>query len=96
MLNTMDTPSSPSAEVREALTGFHIGYTVVPGHSELHRIQLLEQCTDLKTTAWTISTIRTHILSEYPDPSCSPTPIIQFDLYTSSKSLPGMMDKPTL
>jgi len=49
MLYAMNTPSTPSAEVREALMGFRIGVTAAPGLSELQRVQLLGQCTDVNT-----------------------------------------------
>ena len=51
MLYVLDTPSTPFAEVREALMGFHIGDTAAPGLPALHRIQILGQCTDLNTLA---------------------------------------------
>jgi len=60
MLYVSDTSFSPSAEVREALMGVHIGDTAAPGLSALQRVQLLGQCTDLNTLAWTLSIIRSH------------------------------------
>ncbi len=45
----MNTPSTPSAEVRGALMGFRVGDTAALGLSELQRVQLLGQCTDLNT-----------------------------------------------
>ncbi len=63
MLYAMDTPYTPSAEVRKALMGFRIEDTAALGLSELHRVQLLSNCTDLNTIAWIISTIRTHTSS---------------------------------
>ena len=47
----MDTPSTPSAEVRETLMGFRIGDTAAPRLSELQRVPLLGKCTDLNTMA---------------------------------------------
>ena len=49
ILYAMDTPATPSAEVREAFMGFRVGDTAAPCLSELRRVQLLGQCTDLNT-----------------------------------------------
>jgi hypothetical protein len=40
MLYTIDTPATPSAEVREALVGFRVGDTAALGLSDLERVQL--------------------------------------------------------
>ena len=98
MLYVMDSPAPPSAEVREALynMGFRVGDTAAPCLSELHRVQLLSQCTDLNTLTWTISTIRTHTLPTEHDPKCTPSPTHQRGGFTSSLALPGVMVIPFL
>ena len=65
----------PSAEVRETLRGFHIGDTATPGLSAIQRLQLLGQCTDLNTLAWTLTTIRSHASPVEHDPPyvCDPS-----------------------
>ena len=78
----------------DALVGFRIGDTTASDLSALQRVQLLGQCTDLNTLVWTISTIRTHTSSADHELLCTPPPTHQMDGYTSSQSLPGMMDIP--
>jgi len=54
MLYAMETPITPTADVREALIGFRVGYTFAPSLSESQRVQLLGRYTDLNTMTWTI------------------------------------------
>jgi len=76
--------------------GFRVGYTAASCLSELQRVQLLGQCTDLNTITWTISTIRTHTLSAEHNPMCTPSPTHGSGGFTSSLALPGVMDIPFL
>ena len=49
MLYALDSPDTPLAEARETLMGFPVGDTTALDLSELQRVQLLGQCTDLNT-----------------------------------------------
>ena len=73
MLYDMDTPSTPSAEVKEVLMRFCGGDTAAPILSELQRVQLLGQYTDLNTITWTISTIRQHTSFAEHSPRSTPS-----------------------
>ena len=53
--------STPSLEVREALMGFKVGETDIPGLPTSQRVQLLGQSKDLDSISWAIATIRAHI-----------------------------------
>jgi len=94
MLYAMDTPATPSAEVREALMGFRVGDIAALGLSELQRVQLLGQCTNLDTITWTISTICTHMLPAEHAPRCTPSPTHGSGGFMSFLALPGVMDIP--
>ncbi len=87
MLYVSDTPSTLSADIIEALMGFHIGDTAAPGLSALQRIHLLGKCTDLNSLARTLSTIKTHAShTKYVPPHVTPLP--QRDSgYMSSQSI---------
>ena len=88
MLYTMDTPSTPSAEVRVALTGFRVGDTAASRLFELQRVQLHGQCTDLKTIAWTIFTILHHTSYAEHEPRSTPSQTHRSGGYTSRLDLP--------
>ena len=60
VLYDSDLPSAPSPEVREALMGFRVGETDVPGLSIAQRVRLLYRCTYLNSISWAITTIRAH------------------------------------
>jgi hypothetical protein len=90
----MDTPTTPSADVREALMGFRAGDTTAPSLSESQRVELLGQCTDLNITTWTISTIHTLTLHVEREPQCTPSPTHWNG--TSCLDLPVPMDTPFL
>jgi hypothetical protein len=62
MLYTMDSLANASAEVKEALMGLRVGDTAAPCLIKLQRVQLLGKCTNVNTTTWTISAIRTHTI----------------------------------
>ena len=94
MLYTMDTPTTPSADVMEALMGFRVGDTPAPGLSESQRVQFLGQCADLDIMTWTISTIRMLTLHVERDPQC--TPSLTHWNGTSCLDLPSLMDTPSL
>ena len=96
MLYAMDTPATPSPEIRETLMGFRVGDTAAPYLYELQRVQLLGQCTDLNTITCTISTIRTHTLPAEYDPMYTPSPTHGNGGFASSLALPGVMDIPFL
>jgi len=49
MLYVSNTPSTPSAKVKEALMGFYVGYIAAPGLSALQGVQLLGKCIDINT-----------------------------------------------
>ena len=74
--------------------GFRVGDTTGPSLSEAQRVQLLDQCTDLNTLTWAISTIRRHTLQAEHDPHCHSAPTQQWD--TSLLYLPHMRDTPML
>jgi len=74
MLYTMDTHTPPSTDVREALMGFRVEDTAVPGLSESQRVQLVGQFIDLNTMTWTISKIRSLTLPVERGPRGTPSP----------------------
>jgi hypothetical protein len=73
---------------------FGVGDTAAPRLSELHRVQLLGQCTDLDTIPWTISPIRQLTSFAEHGPWCKPSPTHRSGGYTSCLDLPGMRDIP--
>jgi hypothetical protein len=97
MLYAVDSLATPSTEVREAFMGFRVGDTAGLDLSELRRFQLLGYCTDLNNAvACTISTIRTHMLPAEQGPKYTPSPTHRSGGFTSSMTLPGVMDIPFL
>ena len=76
--------------------GFRKGDTAASRLSELQRVQLLGQRTDLNTITWTISTIRTYTSFADHEPPCTPSPTHRSGEYTSSPTLLNMMDIPFL
>ncbi len=94
MLYINDFPTTPSAEVREALMGFRVGDTAALGLSDVQRVQLLCHCTDLNTLSWNISTTRGHTLSveQNPEGPIAPTQYWK----TSLLYLPHLGDTPML
>jgi hypothetical protein len=96
MLYAMDTPSTPSAEVREALIGFWVGNTAAPRLSELQRAQLLGHCAYLNSILWTTSTIRQHTSFAEHEPRSTPSPTHRNGGYTSCLDLSGMRGIPLL
>ncbi len=96
MLYIADRPAAQTTEVREALMGFRIGDTRVPGLSQHQRVHLLGQCTDLNAIAWTVTSIQTHLTLTG---QATPNEVVAKYLkegYTSSQPFPTMTDTPLL
>jgi len=96
VLYDSDLPSAPSPEVREALMGFRVGETDVPGLSIAQRVRLLYRCTYLNSISWAITTIRAHdpsLDSDQQGPSDNAQRGMRF---TSSQTLPSIENMPNL
>ncbi len=92
MIYTSNLPSTPFAEIKEALMGFRVRYTDARGLSTLQKIHLFGQFTDLNSIAWTKSTIRTYTSSKEPSSSTERSLTTRASGYTSSQAIPCMED----
>jgi hypothetical protein len=94
VLYDSNRPSTPFPEVREALMGFNVDETSIPGLVTTKRVYLLGQSTYLNTMSCAIATIRAHITSLDPashDPSKNTQ---RRGGFTFSQTLPYMENMP--
>jgi hypothetical protein len=61
----------PSADIKEACMGFHVGDTRAPDLTEAERNHLLGQCIDRNLLTWLVHQLATPTLPS----DCPPTPL---------------------